>query len=246
MENELRHKKLDTTQATAHAQTYFDINPITNINDDQFLFLDGGNADNNPSWVAINFAKEHFPNIGKVFLVSLGTGDTRTPIDITKHGWHGFFTGGLAAWGEETFSILMSSTSEHVHRRVDRYLNDEKNGNYFRFNPIIVNSEQKDLDNSESENLKSLYTIAESAYTGRNSEKINSVINGLLEIDRMRTENKWLILDTPMLAEKMLAIKDSKINPWYNSIEEDQKIILPDNIFDNDIQIPNIQGIGEL
>ncbi len=184
----------DVAEATAHAQTFFNFGITKNFNNDTFYLLDGGNVANNPTLIALLFAQKHFRDFDNYFVVSLGTGDTRTYIDPEKVP--SYLKGGGIHWAIDTISILMSSSSELIEHTVASYLRRiDAHHHYYRLDTVITEPEQKEMDNAKRENLEGLLKVAGEMIKQREKD-ISTIAEGLNTVrDKRRLSGKSPTLD---------------------------------------------------
>jgi uncharacterized protein len=150
----------DVARATSAAPTYFECAKVDSLSRVTYSLVDGGVFANNPTLCAYAEARQigTKPTAKEMVILSLGTGDVKTPYthDQVKD-W-----GGLQ-WVKPIIDILMSGTVEVADYQLMQMFKAVKAPQqYLRIQPPIpvANSE---LGNSDQANLHALVQIGEKA-----------------------------------------------------------------------------------
>jgi uncharacterized protein len=150
----------DVARATSAAPTYFECAKVDSLSGVTYSLVDGGVFANNPTLCAYAEARKtgSKPTAKQMVILSLGTGDVKTPYSYDQvKNW-----GGLQ-WVQPIIDILMSGTVEVVDYQLRQMFMAVKAPlQYLRIQaPIpVVNSE---LGNSDPANLHALVQIGEKA-----------------------------------------------------------------------------------
>lgn len=166
----------DVARSTSAAPTFF---PAASSNSgntqcqDSYRFVDGGIIANNPAMAAFTRAKELFPDIKKIHLVSLGTGTA--PFDDLSEKQNG----GLWTW-RQIPKVMIDSASEFTHTML-KSMSETSGGTffYYRFQPILTDKRKK-MDNVDPENLAYLAAAAKNLITD-NSQQLKNIIEKLAD-----------------------------------------------------------------
>jgi uncharacterized protein len=147
-------------RATSAAPTYFECAKIDSLSGVTYSLVDGGVFANNPTLCAYAEARKmgSKPTAKQMVILSLGTGDVKTPYthDQVKN-W-----GGLQ-WVQPIIDILMSGTVEVVDYQLRQmFMAVKAPQQYLRIQPPlpVANS---DLGNSDPANLHALVQVGEKA-----------------------------------------------------------------------------------
>jgi uncharacterized protein len=150
----------DVARATSAAPTYFECAKIDSLSNVTYSLVDGGVFANNPTLCAYAEARKigFKPTAKQMVILSLGTGDVKTPYCYEQvKDW-----GGLQ-WVSPIIDILMSGTVEVADYQLMQMFKGVKAPHqYLRIQPLlpVANS---DLGNSNPANLHTLVEIGEKA-----------------------------------------------------------------------------------
>jgi patatin-like phospholipase/acyl hydrolase len=139
-------------RATSAAPTYFPPLRVPDPSGD-FALVDGGLFANNPSMAAWVDAHEGVASGQKVFLVSLGTGDTDDPI---TYGMARLW--GKLWWARPIISVVLDGASDTVQYELRRTLPPR---DYYRFQTKVPKA-NRSIDDTTLRNLDALQSIARS------------------------------------------------------------------------------------
>lgn len=149
----------DAARATSAAPTYFDPLQAGNAR-----YIDGGMVSNNPAldaWVA---SSEIFNGDPDVYVVSVGTGNTAKKED--PKGW------GLVKWAPVLVDVIMSCSSELVHRNITEVLgalNRGKQPHYFRYQ-IDLGTVSSNMDDTSPQTINALIDLADKMVAADHSQ----------------------------------------------------------------------------
>lgn len=171
-------------KASSSAPVYFPAHVMQMKNGDvtyNIPLIDGGVVASNPTACAIaegikiqeEQEPQHKRDIGKIVVVSLGTGDSNRPIRIKQaQRW------GLVKWSLNITGVLFDGVSQAMDHVATNLLPTE---NYFRFQAKL---DRDSLDDVSEENLNALQALANSYFeTNICKEKLKDLIPKLLNSD---------------------------------------------------------------
>lgn len=146
------------------------------------LFCDGGMVASNPAAIAIHEARSIFPDVPIEMVVSCGTGAFFEEKSASKIGWDGIMN-----------QIVNSATDgEQIHHILEDILGQSgtaklggspvSNTKYYRFNPLIGNSDTFPIDGTDPDKLKELENITmkylKSPEQAQKIDEISEILEG--------------------------------------------------------------------
>lgn len=142
----------DVGIATAAAPIYFPSHSIQDLN-----LVDGGLSANNPSLLAYIKAAGHIDPNRDIFILSLGTGEMKIKAISPAESEHY----GMIQWLPMIFDVIFKTTEEMLTLQF-KLLKHVANVplTVLRFQPLLKNASQEQLDNATPENIQSLKKIA--------------------------------------------------------------------------------------
>jgi predicted acylesterase/phospholipase RssA len=146
--------------ASGRAQMYFSSGETHNILNESFALVDGGNAANHPAVLAYFHTKELYPN-DDVFMISIGTGDTRPTFS------HNSFTsskGGAIGVAKPTIDMMFAAQAAIADNLMYRLLPDtDRQPNYIRINKRLTPADHvgTSLDDTSKGNMARLQVLGE-------------------------------------------------------------------------------------
>ena len=150
----------DVARATSAAPTYFECAKVNSLSGVTYSMVDGGVFANNPALCAFAEARKmgSKPTAKQMVILSLGTGDVKTPYTYNQvKDW-----GGLQ-WVKPIIDILMSGTVEVADYQLKQmFMSVNVPQQYLRIQPPIPVA-NSDLGNSDPANLHALVQIGEKA-----------------------------------------------------------------------------------
>lgn len=147
----------NVARATSAAPTYFAPESLKGKGR-TYALIDGGVFANNPSLCAVADAVQEFgKDLDQIFMVSLGTGEQRRPLDAEKvRNW------GAINWAQPVISIVFQSLSDTIHYQTEQVLNEEgKAKRYHRFQ-IRLPDGVFGLDSVSPASIRSLKEVGKS------------------------------------------------------------------------------------
>lgn len=166
----------DVVRASTAAPTYFEPAQVFHPEaDEYFALIDGAMQANNPALSAYVEARDKNPDTSDFLLLSLGTGDTKEPINFEEaRQW------GLAGWSQHLLDIVFDAMSSTVDYHVRRLLPISKDGvqHYYRFQTRLEPASD-DLDNISPQNIDMLKQLAYDLVE-ENDERIDRIVDMLL------------------------------------------------------------------
>lgn len=180
----------DIARATSAAPTYFEPANITSMYGTPKTLIDGGLFANNPALCAysearnIDFSnilndpeKPDKPSAKHMFIVSIGTGEVKTP-----YTFDAFKNAGMAKWIKPIIDIMMSGNSETVNyqlKQIYNTLDENDSKDYYRLQPQLIHAESA-MDKASPENLKALHDDGLASVEHYKTE-LDDIINKLIE-----------------------------------------------------------------
>jgi hypothetical protein len=122
--------------------------------------------------------KPVFPTAGEILMLSIGTGDVRTP----------YYYDSIKDWGDMNWlkpiiDISYSSNSEAVDYQMRKIFDaTESPEDYFRFNPQLV-GKSGEIDDASEDNIRNLAAITEQ-YIEVHKEDFSRLIDKLINNNR--------------------------------------------------------------
>ncbi len=183
-----RHKARETSEsdfpirevarATSAAPTYF--RPERLLQQPATAMIDGGVFANNPAMCAyVEAIKLHGP--GDIVVVSLGTGQEKTPIHYLQAR-----TWGLIGWARQLINVFMDGVSDTVEHQLGWLLPDrDGTPRYFRFQTELPPG-MGSMDDTSPKRIEALKQAAEALITA-NTDKIDTLCR-LLTSDAANVE----------------------------------------------------------
>ena len=183
-----RHKARETSEsdfpirevarATSAAPTYF--RPERLLQQPATAMIDGGVFANNPAMCAyVEAIKLHGP--GDIVVVSLGTGQEKTPIHYLQAR-----TWGLIGWARQLINVFMDGVSDTVEHQLGWLLPDrDGTPRYFRFQTELPPG-MGSMDDTSPKRIEALEQAAEALITA-NTDKIDTLCR-LLTSDAANVE----------------------------------------------------------
>jgi uncharacterized protein len=183
-----RHKARETSEsdfpirevarATSAAPTYF--RPERLLQQPATAMIDGGVFANNPAMCAyVEAIKLHGP--GDIVVVSLGTGQEKTPIHYLQAR-----TWGLIGWARQLINVFMDGVSDTVEHQVGWLLPDrDGTPRYFRFQTELPPG-MGSMDDTSPKRIEALEQVAQTLITA-DTEKIDTLCR-LLTSDAANVE----------------------------------------------------------
>jgi len=170
----------DVARATGAAPTYFSPARIYNLGDGEFTCIDGGVVINNPVISAALHGRLLFPDIEKMIVVSLGTGETTkvTMYDDMKNA------GGIK-WINPLISTMMGGVSSVVDYQMKHLFGSDKMKSYYRLQPTIP-VKNIEMDNNSSKNIHMLKILGERAVHDF-EEELQIIANTLKNTTRLKS-----------------------------------------------------------
>jgi patatin-like phospholipase/acyl hydrolase len=158
----------DVARATSAAPTYFrperlQLTPAT-------AMVDGGVFANNPAMCAyVEAIKLKMPGYEDILVVSLGTGQVKTPIHYLQAR-----TWGLIGWARQLISVFMDGVSDTVEHQMG-WLLPARDGEprYFRFQ-VALPPGMGSMDDTSPQHIQSLQQQA-AAMIASNAEAIDTL-----------------------------------------------------------------------
>ncbi|CAO5683147.1 MAG: hypothetical protein HEEMFOPI_01892 [Holosporales bacterium] len=186
----------DLARATSAAPFYFsraNIQTVKNINDRSNIFeiyQDGGTKNNNPAELAFNKARELFPR-RCIHLISLGTGESCTPLSTEK-----IESEGCCSRGVRVGTSVMDASSQNVHENLSKAA--QRGDLTYRRIQLSIDQQYSRLDDSTI--VDPLETIAR-MYVDEENKKIGGMFDEIEGILKQRGENH----DVTIVVEKEAA-----------------------------------------
>jgi uncharacterized protein len=183
-----RHKARETSEsdfpirevarATSAAPTYF--RPERLLQQPATAMIDGGVFANNPAMCAyVEAIKLHGP--GDIVVVSLGTGQEKTPIHYLQAR-----TWGLIGWARQLINVFMDGVSDTVEHQVGWLLPDrDGTPRYFRFQTELPPG-MGSMDDTSPKRIEALEQAAQTLITA-DTDKIDTLCR-LLTSDAANVE----------------------------------------------------------
>ena len=181
----------DLCRAGAAIPSYFETARIQSETGTPFSLISGSIFAANPAMAAyaevrkMNFQKlldnpnkPIFPTANDLFMVSLGTGDVRTPYyyDSIKD-W------GDVNWMKPVINMTFSSNSEAVDYQMSKiFAATTSDSDYIRLNPKLV-GKSGEIDDASEENIRNLAAITEQ-YIDAHKHELNQLIDKLIEYNK--------------------------------------------------------------
>jgi patatin-like phospholipase/acyl hydrolase len=181
----------DLCRAGTAIPSYFETARIVSETKTPFSLISGSIFAANPAMAAyaesrkINFAemldqsdKPVFPTAGEILMLSIGTGDVRTP----------YYYDSIKDWGDMNWlkpiiDISYSSNSEAVDYQMRKIFDaTESPEDYFRFNPQLV-GKSGEIDDASEDNIRNLAAITEQ-YIEVHKEDFSRLIDKLINNNR--------------------------------------------------------------
>ena len=171
-----RHKARETSEsdfpirevarATSAAPTYF--RPERLLQQPATAMIDGGVFANNPAMCAyVEAIKLHGP--GDIVVVSLGTGQEKTPIHYLQAR-----TWGLIGWARQLINVFMDGVSDTVEHQLGWLLPDRDGApRYFRFQTELPPG-MGSMDDTSPKRIEALEQAAKALITA-NTDKIDTL-----------------------------------------------------------------------
>ena len=156
---------------SASAPTFFPAH-LLQTSDQTYSLIDGGVGANNPSACAVAEALRLDYPISEIAVLSIGTGNSTTPISFSKvRGW------GVIQWiwKGRLIEVLFDASgdvNDYITRQVmsPPELEDQPSNRYLRLQPTIT----KDvIDDATDENMEQLITVAKN-YIAQNQEALHN------------------------------------------------------------------------
>lgn len=169
-------KMRDVVRSSTAAPTYFEPAQIFHPDaEEYFALIDGGMQANNPALCAYVEARDKNPGVEDFMVLSLGTGDTREPIDFEESR-----TWGLAGWSQHIMDIVFDAMSSTVDYQLRRLLPACKDGiqHYYRFQTSLDGASD-DLDNVAEKNITRLKELAHEMIEA-NDEQLDRIVDTLM------------------------------------------------------------------
>lgn len=166
----------DVVRASTAAPTFFEPAQVFHPDaEDYFALIDGSMQANNPALCAFVEARNKHPEVQDFVMVSLGTGETRKPLDFEEaRGW------GVAGWAQHLMEITfdaMSSTVDYQLRHLMPHCRDGEQ-HYYRFETRLA-TENEDLDNTSPANIAALKALGEGIIE-QHDARIDKIVELLL------------------------------------------------------------------
>lgn len=166
----------DVVRASTAAPTFFEPAQVFHPDaEDYFALIDGSMQANNPGLCAFVEARDKHPEHRDFMMVSLGTGETRKPIDYEEaRAW------GLAGWAQHLMEITFDAMSSTVDYQLRHLLPTCSDGeqHYYRFETRL-DTENEALDNSSPKNVARLKELAQEMVR-ENDARIDRIVELLL------------------------------------------------------------------
>ncbi len=152
---------LDAVTASTAAPTYFR-SLILKIADKIFNLIDGGIAENNPAMLATELALHEVPKGQKIFVLSVGTGRSKTQPVITEESvdW------GWLQWVPNLIDVIMGSKEIDTDNQMIQ-LSEHSDGlvTYLRIQINLDKEDANQLDNADPAYLQRLCDKASTGFT---------------------------------------------------------------------------------
>jgi hypothetical protein len=145
-------------RATSSAQIFFPAFK-TVLADGNHVFWDGGNVANNPALCAYAEAKKL--GAEKVSILSLGCGDSYTPLNLSN-----MINANAIVNGVTTVSMLFEAGSEEVNYIIGQL----KDATYYRYQPELPKA--LPIDGVSPEDIKNLQAVADNCLVDKSLQKI--------------------------------------------------------------------------
>ncbi|MGY6558187.1 MAG: patatin-like phospholipase family protein [Nitritalea sp.] len=183
-------RTVDVARATTAAPTYFPTALVRSQSGSAHGFIDGGVFANNPAMCAyaevrkMRFGENSRPSGRDMFLLSIGTGTSKAPIDPERSVHFG-----LVQWVEPLIDVMMSGNAETVEHQMHQLFSAAENrSHYLRLNPLFdrrfVNPA---MDAAQTENREALMHLAE-RYIEANAEILTALARQLLRLQAAKKE----------------------------------------------------------
>lgn len=187
-------------KASSSAPVYFPAHVMQMKNGDvtyDIPLIDGGVVASNPTACAIaeGMKLQDEPDIKKIVVVSLGTGDSNRPIRIRQaKRW------GMIKWSLNITNVLFDGVSQAMDHVATNLL---PSANYFRFQAKL---ERDSLDDVSEENLNALQALANSYFeTNICREKLKDLIPKLLNSDTNASAHVEQV-GTPQVSDELYKV----------------------------------------
>jgi uncharacterized protein len=168
----------DVVRSTTAAPTYFEPAKVfhPDLPDDYFALIDGSLNSTNPALCAYVEAKDKFPEYDDFLIISLGTGDSTSPLDYeASKQW------GLAGWSQHILSIAFHSMTGVVDYQLRHLLPKAHDGmqRYYRFQTLLTDGASDELDDTSPKNIAALKRLA-CKLVEQNDELLDRIAEQLL------------------------------------------------------------------
>ncbi|EIM75014.1 patatin [Nitritalea halalkaliphila LW7] len=181
---------VDVARATAAAPTYFPTALIHSRSGEEYGFIDGGVFANNPAMCAyaevrkMRFGGGREPKGRNMFLLSIGTGTNKAPIDPARSAQFG-----LVQWVQPLIDVMMSGNAETVeHQMHQLFAAADNRSHYVRLNPLLDRRlVDPAMDAASEGNREALLLLAE-GYIEANQETLVQVAQELLRLNALKKE----------------------------------------------------------
>jgi patatin-like phospholipase/acyl hydrolase len=157
----------DVARATSAAPTYF--RPQRLLQQPPTAMVDGGVFANNPAMCAYVEAIKLHPEQRDIFVVSLGTGQVKTPIHYLQAR-----TWGLVGWARQLISVFMDGVNDTVEHQLGWLLPDQNGApRYFRFQTELPPG-MGSMDDTSPQRIDALKQTAQ-ALIAANTDRIDAL-----------------------------------------------------------------------
>ena len=165
----------DVARATSAAPTFFPPALIESLADPpKFALIDGGVAANDPAMCGLVDARRRH-RAAKIIVVSVGTGDSESPIPYEKAvNW------GAAEWALNILDVVWDGSTEAAEEQLRELLPDDRDGpHYFRLQPALGQSSSK-MDDASPEHIEALDRLTDD-FIAQNDSAIQKICDRLVQ-----------------------------------------------------------------
>lgn len=145
----------DAVEATSAAPTYFPTKVFKNYN-----LMDGGMATNNPAQIATLLAIKEVAKDRPILVISIGTGKMPSEPVTSKGSLHW----GWVQWVLPLFDYFCDINAQQADLQMKLMAENNPLINYVRFQIILENASEAELDNASPENMQRLGELGTRAF----------------------------------------------------------------------------------
>lgn len=163
----------DVATATSAAPVFLPAAKIKNIKGEEGVFIDGGVGANNPTALALSYARSLKLDVHNATIVSIGTGN---PVKVNTSS--DFDNAGLVNWGPRLIDVMFTANSSATHSAMESAYSSKNNGNYYRIQTVL-REEDATMDDASPVHMEALLTSAKQTISNQ-SKTIDTICEELL------------------------------------------------------------------